>query len=96
MTHRTIGIYYTIIGIIVLSQTVVTVISGGSIVLNSTALAELKKERQTLLQTRQVFETELTKQSALTALPEDATLQYIAITHPIVLPSSNTVASTQP
>lgn len=96
MTHKTITIYYCIIGLVLAAQTVATVLTGGSVVLNSSAIAELKHERQALLQQRQTHLTTLTQRTALSALPSDATSQYTAITQPLVIASSNTVASTQP
>ena len=95
MTNKTITIYYSLLGLVLVAQTIATVVSGGNIVLSSSSIAELKHERQQLLQTRQQYTAELTKQTALLALPATATDQYTAITHPIVIASSNTVASTQ-
>ena len=96
MTNKTIIYYYATLGAILVTQTIATVISGSHVVLNSSALAELKKERQNLLQMQQMHQNELLKHTALSALPSDATNAFIPISKPIVLSNSTNVASTQP
>lgn len=93
MNQTKITIYYSIIALILFVQTVYTVLSGGSVVLNSATVSQLKQQQQALQQQRQLHIAELTKHTALSALPIGATDGYTAITHPIVVAHTETLAS---
>lgn len=95
MSHRTTITYYAVIATVVIAQTVATVFSGGSVVLHSSAIAELKHEQQQLLEKKHQLSAELTRHSALSALPPTALDGYTAITQPLILASVDTLASTQ-
>ncbi len=96
MSTKTITLYYICIGALVMAQTIATVLTGGSVVLNSSTIAELKHERQSLLLERQTQLAELAQHTALSALPITTTDQYTPIAKPLVVVDTTTVASTQP
>jgi len=93
MKKQTIKLYYFILGGVVISQLVYTLLSGGSLLFTRGNIANLKQEQQQLKDQIILVEADKSNQASLTEiLQSDLLADYTKISKPISIQTSNALA----
>ncbi len=88
--------YYLCLALVIVAQTVVTIASGSKLVLNHTAVATLRHEKQELAQKKINLIATVAQANSLSSFSDTELVTYTPINKPIVIQTNYAVASNTP